>query len=125
MRVGNYTVLVTGGVERRSGRVNVICGQRFSIKVLSHDNRACDAVVCVDGVCVYKDKIPPNDSVVIDGWGEDEPFVSGETTGDIVVKCKRAKSSSELVEIVLTINPVPVTEAKSNGVKPDRKGTKD
>lgn len=49
MRVDKYTVLVEPGVERETGHVALPHNTQYTIKLLSHDRRRCDAAVEIDG----------------------------------------------------------------------------
>lgn len=49
MRVGNYSVLVPEGVEQSSGHVALEHGRQYTLRLMNHDHRRCDAEVTIDG----------------------------------------------------------------------------
>lgn len=49
MRVGNFSVLVPEGTERETGHVALEHGRQYTVRLMSHDNRQCDAEVTIDG----------------------------------------------------------------------------
>jgi len=49
MRVGNYSVVVPEGIERESGHVELDHGRQYTLRLMSHDHRQCDAEVTIDG----------------------------------------------------------------------------
>lgn len=66
MRVGNFSVIVPEGRERDTGHVALNHSQQYTIRLLSHNHRRCDAEVTVDGKPVGTFRLNSHDSLALE-----------------------------------------------------------
>ena len=71
MRVGNFSVLIPEGVERDSGHVALEHGRQYTLRLMNHDHRQCDAEVTVDGKPMHGFRLYGNGSVTLERMPDD------------------------------------------------------
>lgn len=60
MRVGNYSLMISEGVERSSGHVEIAHGTKFTLRLNNNQSRRCTACVTLDGKTIGEFRL--------DGW---------------------------------------------------------
>lgn len=81
MRVGNFSVLIPEGVERDSGHVALEHGRQYTLRLLNHDHRRCDAEVTVDGKPVGGFRLHGGGSVTLERFPDDPGRLTFYSTG--------------------------------------------
>lgn len=66
MRVGNFSVIIPEGRERDTGHVALNHSQQYTIRLMSHSHRRCDAEVTVDGKPVGTFRLNSHDSMTLE-----------------------------------------------------------
>jgi len=71
MRVGNFSVVIPEGSERETGYVGLQHGKQYTVRMMSHDHRRCDAVVTIDGKEIGTFRIHGHQSFTLERSPED------------------------------------------------------
>ena len=83
MRVGNYSVLIPEGVERESGHVSVEHGKQYTLRLMSHDYRRCDAEVEIDGKSLGGFRLHGYGSITLERSPEDSGRFTFYSSGTV------------------------------------------
>ncbi len=102
MRVGNFSLLVPQGQERDSGHVMLQHGTVYTLRLLSHFHRACDALVKVDGKEVGGFRLEGHGSLTLERSADDTgrfTFYAAESSEGQAVGGGIAKDQRGLIEV--------------------------
>lgn len=81
MRVGNYSVLVPEGIERDSGHVGLEHGKQYTLRLMNHDHRRCDAEVVVDGKAMGTFRLHGHGQATLERMPDDHGRLTFYSTG--------------------------------------------
>jgi hypothetical protein len=103
MRYGNYSVLIPEGAERDSGYVGLPHNQQYTIRLMSHDHRRCDAEVTVDGKPVGVFRLSGHGSMTLERSPDDHGrftfFASGSGEASTAGEATVASADKGLIQV--------------------------